>query len=161
MLHPGKCSRAPSPVGFNRPLISQSHADRGGYEVHALTSPCNGTERGKGMSMTAIAQHTPPISCPSSLSPFWRPSSMFHFTTRRPTRGSPKLSTYGKELRRLGTVQERVFEDYVLRKMTAWFKRISPKRVRRAMGTKRAARTRPIPTTAATVGWSTRMLRSL
>ena len=28
---------------------------------------------------------------------------------------------YGKELQRLGAVDHKVFEDYVLRKMTAWY----------------------------------------
>ena len=34
---------------------------------------------------------------------------------------------YGKELQRLGAVDDKVFEDYVLRKMTARYERYPPK----------------------------------
>ena len=58
---------------------------------------------------------------------------------------------HGKEHQHLGSANNTIFEDYVLRKMTAWYERYPPRRVRRVMGTKRAGRTRTMPAMARTV----------
>ena len=93
----------------------------------------------------------PHLLCPSALRPTWRPSWVFHCTTRRLIH----WSVWG--LRFAGVWGLRFAQDDCLVQVVTVPTHSDQKRVRSAMGTKGSARTRMTQATETAAGWSTRM----
>ena len=98
------------------------------------------TERGKGLPAIPASKSGPALAASALVSKrfvaylasFLGVSFYLKTTDPRVSRAIDVL--YGKELQRLGAVDDKVFEDYVLRKMTAWYESYPPKKGKKGDG---------------------------
>ena len=107
---------------------------------YLFTSEGDGTERGKGLPAMTASKSGPALATSALVSKrfvaylasFLGVSFYLKTTDPRVSRAIDVL--YGMELQRLGAVDDKVFEDYVLRKMTARYERYPPKKGKKGDG---------------------------